>query len=424
MRQQQSDFKNIDWITIFLYLGLVTLGWLNIYAAVYDVATQQSIFSLTLSSGRQLYWITFSCFVAICILVIDAQFYNTFSYITYLLIIAALIIVLLLGRKIGGATSWIALGPVRIQPAEFAKFATALAMAKFLSATTQLANKYSIYLGALVIVACPALLIIAQRDTGTALVFAAFVFVLYREGLPSIYLILGFTAVALFVTSLFLSDIVLYGIIIGVGIIAVFWVKRDVKNLLVLGVAIALALAFTTSVKYIIDEFLQEHQKKRIAILINPDADPLGAGYQVRQSKIAIGSGGFWGKGFLQGTQTKFDFVPDQSTDFIFCTIGEEQGWLGSVAIITLFVCLIFRTIILAERQKSRFSRAYGYAVASIFLFHFMINIGMTIGVFPVIGIPLPFFSYGGSSLLGFTILLFILIKLDSYRWQLLSRGR
>jgi rod shape determining protein RodA len=334
-----------------------------------------------------------------------------------------LISVLVLGAKVSGARSWFEIGPfLKIQPSEFAKFATAMAVARFISAPGFKFSKFSNVLTISAIVLTPMLLIILQPDTGTALIFTSFVLVFYREGLSPIVLVIGILFVVLFISTLFLDE--LY-IILGIGLLTAviigFTEKTFKKISSVIFIAI-LAAGVTLSFNYFQTNVLKPHHQKRIKVLINPDSDPLGDGWNVTQSKIAIGSGGLWGKGFLQGTQTKFDFVPEQSTDFIFCTLGEEQGFIGTSLVIILFMILILRIIYLSERQKSRFARVYGYGVASILFFHVMINIGMTIGLFPVIGIPLPFFSYGGSSLWAFSILLFVLLKLDAHRMQILFR--
>lgn len=405
-----------------LYALLVILGWLNIYAAVYDEQLHTTIFDISINSGRQLIWIGTSVLLIIAIMVIDFRFYNSFAYFFYGFVILLLILVMLFGTEVAGAKAWFEVGPFRIQPAEFAKFSTALAVAKYLESNTIKLDKAKdlFVLGA--IIALPALFILLQNDTGTALVFAAFVLVLYREGLSPIFLILGIVGIVIFVLTLMVDEVYL---MIAIGVLTLLIIgigKKTTKRIVTVVSGAVLVMGIIFSVDYVVDNVLQPHQQNRIKALINPNADPLGYGWNVTQSKIAIGSGGLTGKGFLEGTQTKFDFVPEQSTDFIFCTIGEEHGWVGSLVLISLFVGLLLRIVYLAERQKSRFARAYGYAVVSILFFHFLVNIGMTIGLAPVIGIPLPFFSYGGSSLWSFTILLFILVKLDAHRMQMLVR--
>ncbi|PWJ39290.1 rod shape-determining protein RodA [Sediminitomix flava] len=473
-RRSSSIAQGIDWVSVLLYLILVILGWLNIYAAVYQPDAQQSIFDMGINSGRQLMWICGAGILIAAILIIDYKFYETFAYIIYGAIMLLLLAVIFIGATTNGATAWIKIGPLKIQPGEIAKFATALALAKYLNSPNKKVENFNTYSRALLIIGVPALIIILQNDTGSAMVFAALVVALYREGLPSTFMVLGLTAIILFIAGLFvppatlgvyvgvmglgsiiyswLADRNIYQVFAGWGIvgsvmyglyyyfdhtyisiglffvfaiivIASFSNFRSFRWITFQGAYFAFALLFTISIDFVFNTVLQPHQRKRIEILINPESDPLGVGYQVTQSKIAIGSGGLLGKGFLEGTQTKLEFVPEQSTDFIFCTIGEEHGWLGAMFVFTVFFILIARIIMLAERQKSRFSRVYGYSVASILFFHFMINIGMTIGLFPVIGIPLPFVSYGGSSLWSFTILLFVFLKLDSQKNQMLGRA-
>ncbi|CAN5135332.1 rod shape-determining protein RodA [soil metagenome] len=422
MRQQQIIGNKIDWVTILIYFGLVLFGWFNIFAAVYDEQANQNIFDFSLNSGKQLVWIFTALALILVIMVIDFKFYTSFAYVIYGFFILLLIFVLIFARDIAGSRSWLELGSIRIQPAEFAKFAVALALAKFLQDTNAKVTEFKNQMILAALIGGPMLLIMIG-DKGISLVFTAFVIVLYREGLSPFIIILGLAAVFLFILTLFVDEtshliialVVLALIVIGLG-------EKTMKRISLVVAGLMVVIAVVSSVDYLISDVLQPHQQNRIKALIDPEADPLGFGWNVTQSKIAIGSGGFQGKGFLQGTQTKFNFVPEQSTDFIFCTIGEEHGWIGSLAVIGLFVSLLFRIVYIAERQKSRFTRVYGYSVLSILFFHFVINIGMTIGLVPVIGIPLPFFSYGGSSLWSFTILLFILIKLDSHRMQILVR--
>jgi rod shape determining protein RodA len=417
--------QSIDWVTIFLYAIMVIFGWLNIYAAVFDPESQKSIFDLSLNSGKQLLWIGTSFVLIFIIVMIEYRFFDAFAYILYGLMILILILVIFLGREIQGSRSWFDFGFFRVQPAEFAKFVTALALAKFLDDPLRKADNFRTYLISFIFVFLPACIIILQNETGSAIVFAAFILVLHREGLPSFFVTTGITLGILFVTTLFLRETYFWWLVGGLvvlGASSLLIIKRNIRNSTIVAMLTGVAILFVMSVEVIVTKILKPHQQRRIEVLINPDSDPMGGGWQITQSKIAIGSGGVFGKGFLQGTQTKFDFVPDQSTDFIFCTVGEEHGWIGSLIVIGLFVTLIYRIIYVAERQKSKFARVYGYSVASIFFFHFAVNIGMTVGLFPVIGIPLPFFSYGGSSLWSFTILLFILIKLDAHRGQFMAR--
>ena len=421
MKSQEKIRINIDWVTILLYLMLVFLGWLNIFAAVYD-ESNPNIFSLDINSGRQLAFIVGGFIIGFVILLIDYKFYDAFAYIIYVAVIGLLILVLLFARDVKGAHSWFEIGAFRFQPSEFAKFATSLALAKFLSSTTnKLDNLKTLGLSGAIIL-FPAALILLQNDTGSTLVFSAFIIMLYREGLNPMIPLLGIVAIFLFIMTLLVDPLYLSLCLIVLAAILIFIGKKNAKRIIAISVTFALFIGFVLTVNFLINNVFQEHQRNRIKVLVDPDIDPLGTGWNVTQSKIAIGSGGLLGKGFLEGTQTKFDFVPEQSTDFIFCTIGEEHGFIGTFLLILLFLGLFARIVFLAERQKSRFARIYGYCVVSIMFFHFLINIGMTIGLFPVIGIPLPFFSYGGSSLWSFTILLFIFLKLDSHRKQVLFR--
>ncbi|HET6243467.1 MAG: rod shape-determining protein RodA [Bacteroidetes bacterium] len=420
MRNQKSIASQIDWVTVLLYLLLVLLGWINIYAAVYN-DEHQSIFDLSQNYGRQLIWIVTSILLFSVILIIDAEFYTTFAYPIYGVILLILISVIFLGVEINGSRSWFAIGDFRVQPAEFAKFATCLALSKFLSNINIKMEDIKTKLIAGLIIAVPPLIIIGQNETGSALVFGAFVFVLYREGLSGNYLLLGLLSISLFILALLFDKIILVSILAGISLVMILLVKKKASKIIPIILFFLLSSIVVYSVDYLFETKLQPHQKNRINVLLGKEMDLKGAGYNVNQSKIAIGSGGLTGKGFLQGTQTKYNFVPEQSTDFIFCTIGEEWGFLGSTLVIGLFIILLMRLLVIAERQRSPFSRIYGYGVASIIFFHMVINIGMTIGLAPVIGIPLPFFSYGGSSLWSFTILLFIFLKLDSSRLNILN---
>ena len=421
-RADDINASKLDWLTILVVVALALAGWLNIYAVVFDSQLDQNIFDLSLNSGKQLLWFGISILVISLIMILDFRFFDSFAYLIYGTVVLLLISVLVFGTVVSGSKSWFELGFMRFQPAEFAKFATALAVAKFLSKPQIKLDNLKTWGILGFIVSIPAVLIIIQGDTGSALVFSAFVLVFYREGLSPLLMLVGIVAVALFVLTLLLGQLYIIIGIIAVAAILLATGKRIKKRVLAILAIAGLTLGVVMSVDYVVNNALQPHQQNRIKAFINPEADPLGYGYNVTQSKIAIGSGGLFGKGFLEGTQTKFDFVPEQSTDFIFCTIGEEHGWMGSFLLISLFVTLLLRIIFIAERQKSNFSRIYGYCVASILFFHFTVNIGMTIGLFPVIGIPLPFFSYGGSSLLAFSILIFILLKMDAHRMQVLVR--
>ncbi|EOZ92100.1 Rod shape-determining protein RodA [Indibacter alkaliphilus LW1] len=422
MRQDDLYINKIDWVTICIYVVLVIIGWFNIYAAVYDEQFPKSIFDLSINSGQQLLRIGAAFLIILLIMVADYRVFDNLAWILYIAFLVLLIITPFIGKEVNGQILSIGFGSFRIQPSEFAKFTTALALAKYMERPSFDLSQMKHQFQALAIIMIPIILIMLQPDTGTAMVYFAFFIMLYREGMPQRYYVLALTFIAISLLALGIENN-LY-LVIGVGAVILILILMGKKKLsriisfVLLGTVI---VAYSYSLDYVVSK-LPEHQQNRIMVLFNPDLDPLGAGWNVTQSKIAIGSGGFLGKGYLEGTQTKFDFVPEQHTDFIFCTLGEEFGWVGSSVVIILFCALLIRLVMLAERQKNRFSRVYGYCVISILFFHFMVNIAMTIGLFPVVGIPLPFFSYGGSSLWSFTILLFIFIKLDSHRIQLLGR--
>jgi rod shape determining protein RodA len=423
LRREEAISGKLDWVSVVLYLVMVTLGWLNIFASVYDESVNPSIWDMSLNSGRQLIFISASFIIILAIVIIDMRFYETFAYLFYGLILVLLLMVPFIGKEVGGNKAWIGVGSFGVQPSEFAKFITALALARLIGSVGFRMDNMRTQAILFGMIGLPMVLILLQKDTGTALVFTSFVLMFYREGFSPFLIIIGLAAAIIFILTLLVSNELLLHAGVAVLLIALIAFGKKKWGRISVLVAGALIISATIeSVDYIITDVLKPHQQNRIKALINPDADPLGYGWNVTQSKIAIGSGGFAGKGFLEGTQTKFDFVPEQSTDFIFCTIGEEHGWIGSLIVISLFVFFLLRIIFIAERQKSRFARAYGYSVFCIFFFHFAVNIGMTIGLFPVIGIPLPFFSYGGSALWGFTILLFILLKLDAHRGQVLQR--
>ena len=441
MRDRKSILQNADWSLIGMFLLLVFMGWANIYAAVYN-EEHQSIFDMSQSYGKQLLWIVTAFALALVIMMTDREFFSAFAFPIYGVTILLLIGVLIFGVEISGAKSWFAIGSFRLQPSEFAKFATCMAIAKFLSNINIKLLDLRAKVFSAVIIGLPMLLILLQGDAGSALVYGAFIFMMYREGLSGNFLLAGLFAVILFVVTLVLQSTTIelpFGFvasgklmllfvlsIIGLMIIIPFWRNRMSRGgmpqlkmvLLVVSATMILSAGYVYSVDYAFNDVLSDHQRARINELLAITSDPQGAGYNVNQSKIAIGSGGFTGKGYLQGTQTKYNFVPEQSTDFIFCTVGEEWGFIGSFVVIALFTTFLIRILVVAERQRSDFSRIYGYGVASILFFHLAVNIGMTIGLAPVIGIPLPFFSYGGSSLWGFTILLFIFIRLDAYRME------
>ncbi len=414
--RNKSFIGDVDWPTVLLWLTLCVVGWFNIHAAVFD-PDQPSLFNMNTNYGKQSMFIFSSILLGLIILVVDAKFYSSFSPILYVITIILLIAVLFVGRNVGGNQAWIPIGSFRLQPAEFAKLATCLLLARFLSAN---ANK-SPSLKTLGIGAClvllPVALVLLQPDTGSALAFFALVFVFYREGyISGTWMLFGGLAILLFVLALVLNQWVVIGLIalLGGGAIYLYRKKRKIigNTLLIM----AFSALYVLSVDFMYNNVLQSHQRDRIDVILGKIEDNRGTGYQLNQSKIAIGSGQFWGKGYLQGTQTKYNFVPDQSTDFIFATVGEEWGFVGSVILIGIYVTLLLRIVNIAERQRTPLSRIYAYGVASILFFHFAINIGMTIGIVPVIGIPLPFVSYGGSSLWSFTILLFIMLKFDSNR--------
>ncbi len=420
MKSQFNFFRNIDKLTVFVYLCLILIGWISIYAAEIK-ETHESIFDFSQRYGKQFVWILAGLLLGFVILTIDVKFFPAFAYVIFGGIMALLVGVLMFGTTVNASKSWFQIGGILVQPAEFAKYATALAIARIMYDNRTKNRTLKELIKPLTFLVIPVGLIFLQNDTGSALVFSAFVMIFYREGYISGWLLLlGIFAIFLFVLTLLVNEFLIMGILVGLFIVtAIILRKRPsaVKQLLLVLIAIN---AYVYGVDYAYEKILQPHQKMRIAVLIDESVDLRGAGYNLHQSKIAIGSGGLTGKGFLQGTQTKFSFVPEQGTDFIFCTVGEEWGFIGSTILIILYLILLIRIIILSERQRSVFSRVFGYGLASIIFFHFTINIGMTIGLVPVIGIPLPFISYGGSSLWGFTIFLFTFLKLDSRRLELL----
>lgn len=419
MRERKSIFHNLDWYLVGFYLLFVFMGLISIYAAVYNPESP-SILDRSQLYGIQFVWIMSSLLLATIILMLDVKIFSSFSYLIYGVSMLMLVLVLLFGKVISGSKSWFHIGSASLQPAEFAKFATNLALASFLSnLDNNLKTAKTVFIAGFILL-IPTALILLQNDTGSAIVYVSFILVLYREGFSGNFLILGFVTAILFVFTLMVGKYLVLGIIAAITIVLFLITQKARKNLFTLFGLFAVIVAFVFSVDYAFENILQEHQKERIEILLGKKTDLKGAGYNVHQSLIAIGSGGFAGKGFLQGTQTKYKFVPEQSTDFIFCTVGEEWGFLGSSLFVFLYLGFLVRLLYAAERQRSAFSRIYGYGVASILFFHMAVNVGMTIGLAPVIGIPLPFFSYGGSSLWAFTILLFIFIKMDSYRLELL----
>ena len=415
MRARKNNiFSSVDWVTVLIYVLIVLFGWINIYAATYDTSST-SVLVMNSQHGRQLIWIGISFVLALVILLIDAHIFSTAAYVIYAIAIVLLLVVLSMAA-VKGATSWIPIGPFKLQPSEIAKFATALAIAKYLGSIDihirDLRTKVITF--ALIIV--PAVLILLQHDAGSAIVFSSFIVPMYRLGLSGKVLIIGVLAVALFVLSLLINPYLLIGIVAAIALAYLFlWLNKRTSKIIVRTILVVVACsAFVLSTDFVFEHALEEHQKTRINALLGKIDDPQGIEYNVRQSKIAIGSGGFFGKGFLNGTQTKFDFVPEQETDFIFCTVGEEWGFVGSLALVALYVILFIRLINKAERQYSKFALVYGYSVVGILLFHFIINLGMVLGLLPGIGVPLPFFSYGGSSLMSFTALLFVFLRQDA----------
>jgi rod shape determining protein RodA len=414
----QTIYKNrIDWLLVTLYLIMAGWGWFNILSTEYNPDEGFHILDFSQNYGRQMFWIMMSAGIAFLILILDARFFSTLSYGIYGGIILILIFVLVFGAEVSGSKSWFIISDsIRFQPSELAKVGVALAISKYLSTTGVSLSQRKHQWYSIALIAFPTLLILLQKDTGTAMVFLSFFLVFYREGWPSTLYVIFVWLILLFILTLLIKNFLLIGILFFIMFVlsGIYYKNRRlVYTMLIIAVVSSM---FILSVDYIFEKALRPHQKDRIMILLGKEVDPKGIGYNMNQSLIAIGSGGFTGKGYMKGTQTKFNFVPEQSTDFIFCTIGEEWGFLGSFALIGLFMLLLIRIIVLSEKQRSDYSRIYGYIVASVFFFHFIVNIAMTINLMPVIGIPLPFFSYGGSSMIAFTMLLFIFIKLNSKR--------
>jgi rod shape determining protein RodA len=417
MSTQQGNrfFFNVDWVTILIYVAICAIGFVNIYASIFNPDTS-TVFNFDSNYGKQLIFILTGLILGFSILLLDAKFFSVFAPIIYGLTIFLLLVVLVVGRKVAGNQAWIPIGSFRLQPSEFAKFGTALLMARYISSFNPKFRDVKSILFAGLIIGLPLFFIMLQPDTGSALVFLSFMFPLYREGLSGYWLLVFLGMIILFIADFLLPIALLIVLILLVGGFFLYQNRRRQKMIYSIGLATIVAIAYLFVVKLTYTKVLEPHQRTRIEIMLGLKTDPKGAGYNVIQSKIAIGSGQAFGRGFLQGTQTKYGYVPEQSTDFIFSTIGEEWGFIGCSVVIGLYAFLLLRIINLAERQRSTFSRVYGYCVASIIFFHVFINIGMTIGIIPVIGIPLPFISYGGSSLWSFTVLLFIFLKLDSNR--------
>ncbi|AXB56310.1 rod shape-determining protein RodA [Flavobacterium fluviale] len=404
--KNQSVKNNIDWISVFIYIALVTLGWLNIYSS--------SLLSTDGTYQKQLIFICCTIPLIFVVLFVDGKFYEKYASIIFGVSLLSLAGLFLFGKTIAGQRCWYAIGSFTLQPSEFAKAATSLALAKYLSDTQINLKETNRQIQALAIMLLPVILILPQPDPGSALIYSVFILVLYREGLPSWYVWTAFITIVLFVLTLVLEPYVV--VIIAFVVLAVIHFKgRAVdRNIILSAILLALISGFVFSVDYVFDNVFKQHHRDRFNILLGKSVDMKGIGYNTNQSEIAIGSGGWIGKGFLEGTQTKGGFVPEQHTDYIFTTVGEEWGFAGCLTVVALFAGLLLRVIYLAERQKTKFSRVYGYCVAGILFIHFFVNIAMVIGIFPTIGVPLPFFSYGGSGLWGFTILLFIFLKMDA----------
>lgn len=474
-------WKSVDWVTIVICLLLMAFGWVSICGASYDFS-HTDFFSFDSRAGKQLVWMGCAVLVGLVLLNIEKKYYEMYAYILYGAFIVLLVVTIFIAPDTKGSHSWLVFGPVKVQPAEFAKFATALALARQVGRYGFSFQRRADLLRALAIIALPMMLIVAQKETGSALVYLSFFLVLYREGMTGSFLLLGVCAIVFFVVGISQGEHTFAHVPVSVGMFVVMALipvvtsimlriyARDARRativlvvplvvtlvsllaaryfvpfnvgLVQIGLCILIFLyllvsylierratyifialfavgsvGYYYSCNYVFDNILADHQQKRIKVVLGMEDDVKEAGYNVHQAKIAIGSGGLTGKGFLHGTQTKLSYVPEQETDFIFCTIGEEQGFIGTVGVLLLFVALILRLLVLAERQGSgRFARVYGYSVACILLFHLLINVGMVIGLMPVIGIPLPFFSYGGSSLWGFTILIAIFLRMDAER--------
>lgn len=411
--KNQSVRNHIDWISVFIYITLVVMGWLNIYSSSLSLTDDNMIFDFGQVYGKQLLFVILSVPLTFIILSLDGKFYERFAGIIYLVALLSLAGLYVFGSTVKGQTNWYSFGSFGLQPSEFAKAATALALAKYLSDVQVNLKEFSRQVQALGIVFLP-ILLIAPNDPGSALIFSVFVLVLYREGLPAWYVWTGFSAAVLFVLALLLKPWVI--VLICAVILAIVYIRSRIadRNIIMSAVILIAAAGFVFSVDYVFENVFKQHHRDRFNILLGKEVDLKGVGYNTNQSEIAVGSGGWFGKGYLEGTQTKGGFVPEQHTDYIFTTVGEEWGFVGSLFVIALFVGLIIRIIWLAERQKTKFSRVYGYCVAGILFIHFFVNVAMVVGIFPTIGVPLPLFSYGGSGLWAFTILLFIFLKMDA----------
>jgi rod shape determining protein RodA len=412
--KNQSVTNNLDWISVVIYFILLIMGWLNIYSSSLSTIDQEtSIFDFSQIYGKQFLFIVLTIPLIFVILSVDGKFYEKFSSVFYIIGLLSLAGLFVFGKTVKGQANWYSFGAFGLQPSEFVKAATALVLAKYLSDVQVNLKDFKQQLQALAIVALPILLIL-PHDPGSALIYSVFILVLYREGLPSWYVWTGFIALILFILALIIKPLVLIGIALAVIIFVYFRSRLINRNWVLSSIIFVMIGGFVFSVDYVFENVFKQHHRDRFNILLGKEVDMKGIGYNTNQSEIAIGSGGWFGKGYLEGTQTKGGFVPEQHTDYIFTTVGEEWGFLGSLIVISLFVILIIRIIYLSERQKTKFSRVYGYCVAGILFIHFFVNIAMVVGIFPTIGVPLPFFSYGGSGLWGFTILLFIFLKMDA----------
>lgn len=423
MTDRNSIIGKLDWPILLMYFALVIIGWMSIYSAGMSEG-HHAIYDMSQFCGKQMMWMGISMGLGFVILILDAKVFDAFAFLIYAVVMFMLVVVLVYGKATNGATSWIDFGGFKLQPSEFAKLGTALAVASLLGKQDADLQQRKTRLKAYALILAPAALVLLQHDAGSALVFASFIFVLYREGMPGAgaIMLLAAGVVTIFVLTLVWSVKVMC-IVLGVlfALTLLFYLLNKKKGLWRMVAVYAFFFGMVFSVDYAFYDILEDHQRTRFEILLKLKDDPKGDGYNLHQSKIAIGSGGVWGKGFLKGTQTKYDFVPEQHTDFIFCTIGEEGGFKGSLVVILLYVGLLIRIIKVAERQRLKFSRIYGYAIAGIIFVHVAVNIGMTIGLVPVVGIPLPFLSYGGSSLLAFTVMLAIFVKQDANRLNILS---
>lgn len=413
--RNQSVTSNIDWISVVFYIALVIMGWLNIYSSsLSSVTGDGSIFDLSQFYGKQLLYIGLAFPLIMVILFVEGKFYEKYASVIYAVSVLSIAGLFVFGKTVKGQANWYSFGAFGLQPSEFAKAATALALAKYLSDVQVNLKNLNNQIIALSIVFFPVLLI-AIHDPGSALIYTIFFVVLYREGLPGWYLFTGFTAILLFILMLVTNNPLIVIAIAAVVLIINYYRSRLVdRNILASGIVLIIVAIFSFSVSFVFNNVFKQHHRDRFNILLGKQVDMKGIGYNIHQSEIAIGSGGWIGKGYLEGTQTKGGFVPEQHTDYIFTTVGEEWGFIGSLFVIALFVALILRIIYLAERQKTKFSRVYGYCVAGILFIHFFVNIAMVVGIFPTVGVPLPFFSYGGSGLWGFTILLFVFLKMDA----------